>query len=434
MLSAHFKFFKYDGSPEPQLSDLSFQVEYGDILWVQAATGSGKTTLLKILAGILPEFEPCEYQGHIIIDDTVLYSEQLRRLVTFCFQLPEYQFLFDTVRRQFIRSSMGDNDLAVLCAQLRISELLDLSVKDISTGQRKLVAVAAAIWKQRKVRLFDEPTANLDPISSENVLNAIQQTASGCMTVIASHDDRVKSICSHSATLGNRNVARSPAVEEWLKLLPSSTASDNYTPANKDAQLVFHCTKVSYTYPNGITGLKPISLSISRGEIIHVFGNNGSGKTTFIRILRREIQPSSGEISVNNLGKCGVVFQENERQLFAPTVMDELMLGIRGKNRHLVRLEVETILHNLGLAHRAEMHPMFLSGGEKKKVLIAAVLLCKPDTLILDEPFAGMDTESIEQTAELLYDYQRKTKMTLILIDHKTNPILTFVDKRIVVY
>lgn len=196
-------------------------------------------------------------------------------------------------------------------------------------------------------------------------------------------------------------------------------------------ELVYFCKNISYTYPNGLLGLKPISFSLFRGERIGIIGDNGSGKTTLIRILTRDIRPSQGQVVIDCLGKCGVVFQENERQLFGNTVIGELLLGVR--QNEAVRRSAQAILERLSLSHRMAMHPIFLSGGEKKKLLIAAVLICQPHTLILDEPFAGMDANSIKQTIDLIEEHQQRTQMTVLVIDHNANRIPKFFERQIVI-
>lgn len=434
-LSVEIDQFRYhDVRDEQQLAHIRFILQDGDILWVRAATGAGKTTLLKILSGVLPTFEPCAYKGQVRLDGEILDAERAKRLVAFCLQLPEYQFLFDSVRRQFSMKpgdAGGGEALHMLCLRLGIAPLLGASIKDISTGQRKLVAIAAALHKQRRLRLFDEPTANLDSAAVAKALHVIQQSATDCITVIASHDERVRGICTQ--------VLSSHDGKAWISGLPEANqvedrffrASPKPSEGQVQQELVFHCEDIAYTYPNGLPGLRSISFSLFRGERVGISGDNGSGKTTLIRMLTRDIKPSHGRIVVERLGKCGVIFQESERQLFGSTVVDEILLGV--PQRTSAYQDAQAILEKLGLSHRLAMHPLFLSGGEKKKLLIAAVLICQPDTIILDEPFAGMDVESITQTTHLLEEYQRRTQMTVLIVDHRFKHTSGFFERELVI-
>lgn len=135
MLSVNIDLFQYRDVPdEQQLALIRFALRDGDILWIRADTGAGKTTLLKILAGVLPTFEPCEYKGQVLLDGEILDVERAKKLVSFCFQLPEYQFLFDSVQRQFHTKSSdadGNHFLQMLCHRLGIAQLLKASVRDI---------------------------------------------------------------------------------------------------------------------------------------------------------------------------------------------------------------------------------------------------------------------------------------------------------------
>jgi energy-coupling factor transporter ATP-binding protein EcfA2 len=306
--------------------------------------------------------------------------------------------------------------------------LLRHSVKDISTGQRKLVAIASILHKNRQIRLFDEPTANLDPQAAEKVLTLIKQSATNCITIIASHDENVGSISTcllHTESKNGQWVFNSvnDKHEKDKSLGPIRFNKNTFS----EQEIIFNGTNITYRYPNGELGLKPLSLSIYRGDCLAISGNTGKGKTTLIKILTKEIKPTSGQVLISKLGKCSVVFQENERQLFSDTVLGELLLGLPHK-RDIIN-EAEAILEKINLSNRAEIPPFFLSSGEKKKLLIASILLHHPTTLILDEPFAGMDAISVEKIVSLLREYRESNLMTVLIVEHQPRLSSIFFSK-----
>lgn len=433
MLLANIERFSYSDSHDKQhLRNINFTLLPGKVLWVNAPTGGGKTTLLKLLAGILPSFEPCDYTGSVLLDGKLLDAESARYKVSFCFQLPEYQFLFDSVSRQFhLRPGdyLGQKYLSAICEELGIQYLLKESVKDISTGQRKLVAVAAALVKQRRLRLFDEPTANLDLEATSRVIQAIRRTVANSITVIASHDARIKDICDSTLRLPYIHQQNPVVPQESYDKKRRASLPTRQEEITSSRELVFDCRDISYIYPNRVQGLKPQSFQIYNRERLSLQGENGKGKTTLLRILAGNMKPSTGHILINRLGTCGVVFQENERQIFCGSVMDEMLLGTM-QSRGAAE-EAKLILQRIGLVEFAQMHPLFLSGGEKKKLLIAAVLMHHPDTLILDEPFAGMDTDSVESVLKLLEEVCKEKQMTIIIVDHKTPQASRFIERQI---
>ena len=198
MLVVDIDILKYYENENFWLKDINFSLRPGSILMIKGITGCGKTTLLKVLAGVIPhlEAETCKYIGDVIFDEKPLTPELIRQNVSFCFQTPEHQFLFDTVRRIFYpRVNEKANAFEEQFYSLGIDNLLNKSIRDISSGERKLVAILSSLHKKRKLRIFDEPIANLDDDRINKVLKLIADTREDSITLVASHNDQILSIC-----------------------------------------------------------------------------------------------------------------------------------------------------------------------------------------------------------------------------------------------
>ena len=176
------------------------------------------------------------------------------------------------------------------------------------------------------------------------------------------------------------------------------------------AETIFQLSNVSYRYPGGDDALTEITLRIYRGESLAVLGANGCGKSTLLKLLDGLLFAREGTIlafgetlNETNLAReefnhffrrqVGFVFQNSEAQLFNPTVWDEIIFGPLQMNlsEAEVRRRGEEIIQLLGL-ERIKNRPTFkLSGGEKKKVALASVLVTNPEVLLLDEPTSGLD-------------------------------------------
>jgi ABC-2 type transport system ATP-binding protein len=189
---------------------------------------------------------------------------------------------------------------------------------------------------------------------------------------------------------------------------------------------IISINKVNKTFSNGEQAVKDFSLDILSGEIIALLGPNGAGKTTLISIICGIVSPSSGSVEVNGFDVVrdyrktrdiiGLVPQELHLESFE-TVFNSVKFsrGLFGKNRN--DSFIEKILKQLTLWDKRNTKIMELSGGMKRRVLIAKALSHEPDILFLDEPSAGVDVELRKEMWEIIKDL-KKEGVTIILTTH----------------
>ena len=183
---------------------------------------------------------------------------------------------------------------------------------------------------------------------------------------------------------------------------------------------------LSKVYDNGFQALKKVNLNIKKGEIIALLGPNGAGKTTLISIICGIVTPSSGKVSVDNFdiiddyretrSRIGLVPQELTLELFE-TVFNNVSYsrGLNGKKPN--PKHIEKILKDLSMWDKKDLRLRQLSGGMKRRVLIAKALSHEPSILFLDEPTAGVDVELRRDMWKVVEDL-RKTGVTIILTTH----------------
>jgi cobalt/nickel transport system ATP-binding protein len=219
-------------------------------------------------------------------------------------------------------------------------------------------------------------------------------------------------------------------------------------------EAIFDLRGVSYSYVGKINALKEISLMISQGEQVSIMGANGSGKSTLLAIMDALVYPTSGEYrafgrvvceevfdSINDnefrsyfRRKVGFVFQNSDVQLFMPTVFEEIAFGPLQLDlpREDVLSRVDDVMEMMDLKRLQDRAPHTLSGGEKKKVCIASVLVNNPDVLLLDEPTAGLDPRTQLWLIELLQDLGRAGK-TVITATHDLDIIEQISNRAVVI-
>ncbi|BCV22145.1 energy-coupling factor ABC transporter ATP-binding protein [Moorella sp. Hama-1] len=212
-------------------------------------------------------------------------------------------------------------------------------------------------------------------------------------------------------------------------------------------EVLYSLQDVSYAYEDGRPVLDGVSLAINAGEKVVLLGANGSGKSTLQRVLDGLIFPQSGsvrfageELTEDSLEdenfflafrrRVGFVFQNSEAQLFNPSVREELAFGPLQLDlpAAAVKERVASLLEMFELEELADRPPYKLSGGERKKVALAAVLASNPEVLILDEPTAGLDPRSQRWLVEMLVKLNQAGK-TIITATHDLAIVPVIADR-----
>ena len=198
------------------------------------------------------------------------------------------------------------------------------------------------------------------------------------------------------------------------------------------------------------TALKDINIEIKTGEFVGIIGHTGSGKSTLIQMFNGLIKPTMGQVLVNGEDinsdkvkkteirqKVGLVFQYPEYQLFEMTVREDVAFGPKnlGLSEEEVNERVHYALEAVGLDESYyEKSPFELSGGQKRRVAIAGVLAMKPETLILDEPTAGLDPKGRNELFGQLQKMHQELGLTIVLISHSMEDVARYAQKLIVLY
>jgi energy-coupling factor transport system ATP-binding protein len=193
---------------------------------------------------------------------------------------------------------------------------------------------------------------------------------------------------------------------------------------------VIEAENVHYSYPNKVEALKGVSITIKDGEFVAIMGQNGAGKSTFVKHFNGLLKPSIGTVRANGVEttktsvatlarNVGFVFQNPDHQLFSETVEDEIAFALKnfGFEPKVIEDRVTWALNLLSLTQYRKTSPFLLSGGERKRVALASVLAWDPKTLILDEPTIGQDHEQKEILRQFILQLQTQGK-TVVIVTH----------------
>ena len=210
---------------------------------------------------------------------------------------------------------------------------------------------------------------------------------------------------------------------------------------------------LNYVYMQGgpyeTKALNDVSLTINDGEFIGLIGHTGSGKSTLVQHLNGLIMPSSGRVLVDGLDladkntdrrairrRVGLVFQYPEYQLFEETVAKDIAFGPKnlGLDEAEIDRRVRTAMRRVALDYDkiAERSVFELSGGQMRRVAIAGVLAMEPQTLVLDEPCAGLDPRGREEILGLISDLHRESGATIVMVSHSMDDVAALAERVIV--
>jgi energy-coupling factor transport system ATP-binding protein len=207
---------------------------------------------------------------------------------------------------------------------------------------------------------------------------------------------------------------------------------------------------LSHSYQPGSAAarvaLRHITLEIPSGISLGIAGGPGAGKTTLIQHLNGLLQPTSGRMTLDGVEvtarnraelrrRVGIVFQYPEQQLFAETVYQEIAFGLSGEGLSSAEIDqrVCAALAGVGLgAELLQQSPFCLSGGEKRRVAIAGILVRRPEILVLDEPGAGLDPQGRQEILDFVTQLQRESGLTLVLVSNQLEEIVRLAQRVII--
>ncbi|WP_405357613.1 energy-coupling factor ABC transporter ATP-binding protein [Fusobacterium polymorphum] len=194
---------------------------------------------------------------------------------------------------------------------------------------------------------------------------------------------------------------------------------------------------IGYEYPtfeNNKNGIYDVSLEIDSHRRIAIVGHTGSGKSTLLKLIKGLLKKQMGEINIDGkIEDIGYIFQYPEHQIFETVIFKDISYGLKKLNEKEILERVEKVLELVGLDKDYLHHSTLnLSGGEKRRVALAGVLIMQPQLLLLDEATVGLDPEGKEQLFKILLDWQKEDNKSFLFITHDMNDVLEYAEEVIV--
>ena len=472
--------FTYPGASESALNGITFSVDAGEMITVCGRSGSGKSTLLRNLKPVIAPYG--EISGETSFCGTPLtklsHEEQTAR-IGYVMQNPDNQVVTDKVWRElaFGLESLGEETETI---RLRVAEMASYfgiqtwfhrDVSELSGGQKQLLNLASVMVMQPDVLILDEPTAQLDPIASDEFIGTVKKINRELGTTVIMTEHRLEPVIPISdrvivleggqliaddipanvgailsaagnsmfmampaplqtyAKLYNRGIGRELECpvdvrggRTWLSDLMAKTeitaAALPEEESVRSAETAVEIKNAWFRYSrDGEDVIRDLSVAVHKGELFCIVGGNGAGKTTAINIMGGLKKPYRGRTRA--FGRTGTLPQNPQTMFVEKTLMRDLMEVFDGHSllRDEKERRAEETAEVLELDGLLDMHPYDLSGGEQQRAALAKVLLTEPEILIMDEPTKGLDPGFKEKLAAILKKLQSRG-ITIIMASH----------------
>ena len=446
------------------LHGVNLSVAKGEFILLTGGSGCGKTTILRLINGLIPNFFEGSLEGSVTVDGFDVSHAELydtAKSVSTVFQNPRSQFFnVDTTSElAFACENQGMEESEILqridntISELHLEPLMNRSLFDLSGGQKQKIACASVAVTGNKIILLDEPSANLDLQTIDELAELLKKWKNEGKTIIVA-EHRISylwEIADRTVILNDGKIVRELSraqmdkiseeelhglglrTNRWLsspqdvRSLSDVEGSKPQLLSNQDnrwfrqAQPPLQIKDFRYKYKNGYLALNIPQMQIPVGKITAITGNNGDGKTTLLNCLCGLGRRSKGTLLYN--GKAYnrrqrqklifLVMQDVNHQLFTESVLDEVLISQAEENEE----EARNILATLDLEQFADRHPQSLSGGQKQRVAVASAIASGRDIMLFDEPTSGLDYTHMLQIGEILRSLKDQGK-TVIVVTH----------------
>ncbi|MEX3516786.1 ATP-binding cassette domain-containing protein [Corynebacterium camporealensis] len=425
--------WKHASRSTAALQDIDFDIQPGERVLLCGDSGSGKSTLVSAIAGVLGGDDEGQQSGSIMLYDAYGDTQQPGRDVPvgLVLQDPDSQVVYGRVGDDvaFGCENLGLERDEIWCRVHHAVDLVGLEVgldhptDRLSGGQKQRLALAGVIAMGAGVLLLDEPTANLDPEGAAAVIDAVDRIVAdtGATLIVVEHNAKPwqhvlnRAICLEHGTivsegpvadvLATRPVPEFPEARQFPTDVLSTSALD--APALKSDNLLTRWGP-------------PRSYVLPRGASTVITGPNGVGKSTWLMTMGGLLKPRKGKVQVADdirgavkgaphqwsskdlATRIGFVFQNPEHSFIARSVREEMEIGARVMGIDEDRAGIDKLLASMRLEHVANANPFTLSGGEKRRLSVAAALVAAPAVLLLDEPTYGQDPETFAELVRML--------------------------------
>lgn len=485
--------FSYPNKSKKALDKINFIVEEGDFVLICGESGCGKSTLLRHLKPELSPYGKKSGDIYYYNKNINEYLQiETASQIGYVLQNLDAQLVTDKVWHE-LAFGLENLGLDTQTIRIRVAEIASFfgiqkwfrkDVSELSGGQKQLLNLASIMVMQPKILILDEPTSQLDPIASKDFIDTLVRINKELSTTIIITEHNLEEIFSIAdkviviedgkiiANNNPRNIVEvlSNKSHNMFKALPTPNKiyyslkedinnnltcpltvkegkkwiTDNFEDIkinkiekeesfeNTNNDIVIEVKDLYFKYQrNAEPILRNISFKVYKGEIYTILGGNGTGKTTTLGIISKQLKLQRGKVIINNkdLKKYNnkslykenlAMLPQNPQSLFVhETLRSDLeeVLILRNIDKEKIKEDIDKVSKLLNIVDLLENHPYDLSGGELQRAGLAKIMLLNPSIILLDEPTKGLDAHHKEDIANVLIKLKERG-LTLVIVSH----------------
>lgn len=451
--------YRYSSRTNFTLQNVSLQLNEGEMLLLAGKSGCGKSTLLKAVSGLLRSTSEGELCGKVLINGkniSALSPEEVGLIVGSVYQSPDDQLFAMTVEDEvsFSLENQGKDDdyirdaVKEALSKVGLAGFEKCGIHELSGGQRQRLALASVLVTKPKLLVLDEPVSQMNPQGVKEFMKILMglNKQDNITIIIAEHrvNELAKYIPRLAVMYDGQFIYDGSTEETWnkidskkliglrepqiiklgreLKLSKLNNDVDSIVNTIKCECPIKKCRKtveekasqslptllsaknISYIYPGSKSPtIKNINFTIAKGETVALMGYNGAGKSTLMNLIAGLNEPSTGQIVIFDSNPAekqvaGYLRQEPDLMLLADSVWEEL----HWQNKLADEKYIDTIIDKMSLREYVHDFPLALSKGQRLRTILGSLLVRKPQLLLLDEPTAGQDQQSLDEIKALI--------------------------------
>ncbi|WP_208589820.1 ABC transporter ATP-binding protein [Gracilibacillus suaedae] len=490
--------FQYPGAEHPVLNNIKLSIKKGDFIAILGGNGSGKSTMCKLLNGLIPHYYVGDFSGEVAVNGykTTDYKvADLSKHVGYVYQDFENQIVSPRVLEDasFAPLHYGLPDFRErglhALKLVGLEEQKDAFIWQLSGGQKHLLALASVLSLNPDIIIIDEPVAQLDPHHAKDIydiLTELNQVHGKTIIVIEHHTEFVASYAKKVVLMDQGSIQFTLPVAEALNQVDRLLAHQIYPPqvtqvaretgmdgrlpvtleeglshfsttepkestyisSREQKQAIVSYENVDFSYKT-ITRekkqvLHQINCTIHEGDYIALVGNNGAGKSSFMRLMTGLVKAAAGEVIVDGENtrdvppeylaeKVTYIHQNPEQMFIEDCVEKDVAFFMKSRKIEDYQTKVDRLLKQFELTELADRDSRLLSGGQQRRASLAIGVGMNPEIMLLDEPTANLDIATRKHITKLLENFKTQLK-AVVIATHDMQLASEFANRIIVMH